>query len=210
MVMENLKLRAQTIFPNPPSIWVRYVDDVYAIMETEHIEFFHRYLNTINSSIQFRKEIEALGSLAFLDVFLHREANGSFPLMFTGSPHIPVDIYLIHLTILPLKSSALPEPSTQEPIIPSTSQNINRPSSITSTKHYKTMDFLYICALAINFLLSRLNLTLDLNSLTHTLLLFQFHMKHVLVKVDKSHFAVSRRWLFEVLNFHLALLSSAT
>ena len=78
MVMEDLEQRALTIFPNPPSIWVRYVDDVYAIMETEHIESFHQYLNTINSSIQFTKEIEALGSLAFLDVFLHREADGSF------------------------------------------------------------------------------------------------------------------------------------
>ena len=78
MVMEDLAQRALTIFPNPPSIWVRYVDDVYAIMETEHIESFHQYLNTINSSIQFTKEIEASGSLAFLDVFLHREADGSF------------------------------------------------------------------------------------------------------------------------------------
>ena len=78
MLMEDLEQRALTIFPNPPSIWVRYVDDVYAIMETEHIESFHQYLNTINSSIQFTKGIEASGSLAFLDVFLHREADGSF------------------------------------------------------------------------------------------------------------------------------------
>ena len=76
--MVDLEQRALTIFPNSSSIWVRYVDDVYAIMETEHIEFFRQYLNTINSSIQFTKEIEASGSLAFLDVFLHREADGSF------------------------------------------------------------------------------------------------------------------------------------
>ena len=55
-------------------------------METEHIESFHQYLNTINSSIQFTKEIEVL----------------------------------------------------------SASQNLNWASSITSTKHYKTMDFLDI------------------------------------------------------------------
>ena len=30
--------------------------------------------------------------------------------MFRGSPRIPVDIYLIQITILSLKSSALPEP----------------------------------------------------------------------------------------------------
>ena len=58
----------------------------------------------------------------------------------------------------------------------STNQNINWPSSIASTKHYKTMDFLCICALAINFLLSRPNLILDLNRLIHNLLSSQFHM----------------------------------
>ena len=78
MVMEDLEQRALTIFPNPPSIWVRYVNNIYAIMETEHIESFHHYLNTINSSIQFTKERKASGSLAFLVVFLHREADDSF------------------------------------------------------------------------------------------------------------------------------------
>ena len=51
MVMEDLEQRALTIFLNLPPIWVRYVDDVYAIMKMEHIESFHQYLNTINSSI---------------------------------------------------------------------------------------------------------------------------------------------------------------
>ena len=40
---------------------------------------------------------------------------------------------------------------------------------------HKTMDFLCICALAINFLLSRLNLILDLNHLIHILLSSQFY-----------------------------------
>ena len=97
-----------------------------------------------------------------------------FLLVFTGSPRIPVDIYLIHLTILPLRSLAFPEPFTQKPIISSTRQNISWPSSITSTKHYKTIDLLCICALAINFLLSRLNLILDLYLQIHTLLSSQF------------------------------------
>ena len=47
-------------------------------MEMEHIDFFHQYLNTINSLIQFTKEIEASSTLAFLDAFLCREADGSF------------------------------------------------------------------------------------------------------------------------------------
>ena len=176
MVMKDLEQTNLTIFSNPPSLSVRYVDDVFAIMETEHNESFHLYLNTINSSIQFTKEIEASGSLAFLGFFFVVRRMALFLLMFTGNARIPVDIYLIHLTILLLKSSALPETSTQEPIISSTNQNINWPSSITSTKHYKTMDFLCVCALAINFLLSRLNLILDLILLINTPRSSQFHM----------------------------------
>ena len=33
MVMEDLELTALSIFPNPSSMWVRYVDDVYVIMK---------------------------------------------------------------------------------------------------------------------------------------------------------------------------------
>ena len=174
--MEDLEQRALIIFPNPPSIWVRYVDDVYAIMETEHIESFHKYLNTINSSIQFTKEIEASGSLAFLDVFLHREADGSFSTnVYRKSTHTG--------RYLPYTSH---HPTTQKLSIARTLYS--RADNITNkSKHklaefdyiyqtLKTMGFQDICALAINFLLSRLNLTLDLNRLTHTLLLSQFHM----------------------------------
>ena len=121
-----------------------------------------------------------------------------FRLMFIESPRIPVDIYLIHLTIQPLKSSALSEPSTQEPTISSTKQNINWPSSITSTKHYKTMAFLCICALVINCLLIRLNLTLDLNSLIglHTLLLSQFHMCREFLRLLREFWSKSvLEWL---------------
>ena len=54
-------------------------------------------------------------------------------LVLAGSPRLSLNIYLIHLTILPLNSLALPKPFTEEPIISSTNQNINWPSSITST-----------------------------------------------------------------------------
>jgi len=39
MVMEDLKQRALATFHTPPSTWVRYVDDVYAIMETKTYRF---------------------------------------------------------------------------------------------------------------------------------------------------------------------------
>ena len=77
MVMEDLEQQALSTFHNPPSIWVRYVDDVYAIVKTDNVDAFHKHLNTINSSIQFTLEMETSGSIAFLDVLLTRELDGS-------------------------------------------------------------------------------------------------------------------------------------
>jgi len=78
MVMVDLEQRALATFHTPPSTLVRYVDDVYAIMKTEHIDSFRQHLNTINDSIKFTKELKASDSLAFLDVHLTRETDGSF------------------------------------------------------------------------------------------------------------------------------------
>ena len=72
--------------------------------------------------------MKASGFLAFWDVFLHREAQEA-------------QVYLPYLTILPLKNSAFTEPSPQEPIISSANQNINWPSSITSTNTTKQWIF---------------------------------------------------------------------
>ena len=77
MVMEDLEQQALSTFHNPPSVWVRYVDDVYAIVKTENVDEFHKHLNTINSSIQFTLEMETSGSIAFLDVLLTLELDGS-------------------------------------------------------------------------------------------------------------------------------------
>ena len=88
LVFTNLNVH-QVFSPN--------VDDVYAIMKTEHIESFQQHLSRINSSIQFTKEIEASGSIAFLDGFLRHEANGSF---FTNVYRKPThtDKYLLYMS----------------------------------------------------------------------------------------------------------------
>ena len=56
MVMEEIEQAALNTYLKPPSLWVRYVDDVYAIMENTEIESFHNHLNTIFTSIKFTKE----------------------------------------------------------------------------------------------------------------------------------------------------------
>ena len=77
MVMEDFEEQALSTFHNPPSIWVRYVDDFYAIAKTENVDAFYKHLNTINSSKQFIVEMEKSGSIAFLDVLSTREWDGS-------------------------------------------------------------------------------------------------------------------------------------
>ena len=77
MVMEDLEQQALSTFHNHPSIWVRYVDDVYAYVKTENVDAFRKHLNTINSSVQFTMEMETSGSIAFLNVLLTRELDGS-------------------------------------------------------------------------------------------------------------------------------------
>ena len=44
MVMEEIEQTALNTYLNPPSLWLRYVDDVYAIMKKTDVEPFHDYL----------------------------------------------------------------------------------------------------------------------------------------------------------------------
>ena len=77
MVMEEIEQTALNTYLNPPSLLVRYVDDVYAIVEKTEVEPFHDYLNTISTSIKFTKELEKSGQLAFLNVSVQQMEDGS-------------------------------------------------------------------------------------------------------------------------------------
>ena len=77
MVMEEIEQTALNTYLNPPCLWLRYVDDVYAIMEKTELEPFRDYLNTISTSIRFTKELEKSGQSSFLDVSVKQMENGS-------------------------------------------------------------------------------------------------------------------------------------
>ena len=77
MVMEVIEQNAIETFFKPPSIWVRYVNDVYSVVETNQIALFRGHLNTISSSIKFTKELESEGTLSFLDVAVIRKTDGT-------------------------------------------------------------------------------------------------------------------------------------
>ena len=54
-IMEALETRALEISPYKPKMWLRYVDDVFAIWPhgDDHLKTFHQHLNGQNSFIQF-------------------------------------------------------------------------------------------------------------------------------------------------------------
>ena len=75
--MEEIRQKALNTYLKPPSLWICYVDDVYAIMKKTEFESFHDYLNTISTLIKFTKELEKFGQLAFLDVIVQQLKDGS-------------------------------------------------------------------------------------------------------------------------------------
>ena len=65
-------------FHTPPSVWLRYVDDTFCILNKDHINDFLTHLNSICSHIQFTIKKEHNFSLSFLDILIKRDShNGS-------------------------------------------------------------------------------------------------------------------------------------
>ena len=76
--MEHFEARALETAPHPPSLWKRYVDDTFVILETAYKEEFFQNLNGIEEKIQFTAEnIRGDGSLPFLDTLVTVEEDGS-------------------------------------------------------------------------------------------------------------------------------------
>ena len=88
--MEDLEMHALKMSPCKPKMWVRYVDDVFAIWpHGDHLlEAFHWHLNAQNPSSQYTMDRELEGFLVPL------AAQATFPLPFLSdllstSPYIP-------------------------------------------------------------------------------------------------------------------------
>ena len=77
LVMEDVEERALESFPSTPRIWKRYVDDTFTALPKTLITPFLVHLNGIEPSIKFTVEEERDRQLAFLDVLLRREDDGT-------------------------------------------------------------------------------------------------------------------------------------
>ena len=70
LVMEDIEERQLSTFHPPPLFWRRYVDDTCAALPPDH-------LNSIEPCVQFTVGEELDGRLAFLDVQLSRNDDGT-------------------------------------------------------------------------------------------------------------------------------------
>ena len=63
--MEEIEQTVLNTYLKLPSLWVRYVDDVYAIMEKTEVESFHNYLLKYSIYInKFSKELEKIRKIS--------------------------------------------------------------------------------------------------------------------------------------------------
>ena len=74
--MEDIENKTMSEFQHPPKVWKRYVDDTFVVIKREYLQQFFNLLNSIEPTVQFTKETESDGVLAFLYVKQTRENTG--------------------------------------------------------------------------------------------------------------------------------------
>ena len=76
--MEEFEVKALNSFPNPPSLWHRFVDDTFVINKAEHSQDLLQHINNQDPHIQFTVESTQQGSLPFLDTLVTIEPDNTF------------------------------------------------------------------------------------------------------------------------------------
>ena len=76
--MEHFEEQALESAPHPPSLWKRFVDDTFVILETSYKEEFLHHINSSDSHIRFTVEnTREDGSIPFLDTLITPNNDGS-------------------------------------------------------------------------------------------------------------------------------------
>ena len=76
LYMEYFEKEALESPKNPPSLWLRYVDDTMTKIHEYDIQSFTDHINSIDEHIKFTSEEEEDGSIPFLDTCVHVEDDG--------------------------------------------------------------------------------------------------------------------------------------
>ena len=77
LFMEDLEVKALSTAPTPPTLWRRFVDDTFIIIQRTSKESSIQDLNSIDDNIHFTcEEPNEDGSIAFLDMLITPDENG--------------------------------------------------------------------------------------------------------------------------------------
>ena len=87
LFMEEFEVKALSSFPHPPSLWLRFVDDIFLITKTEHSQLLLQHINSQDPYIQFAvEEPSQQGTLPFLNTLVTVESNNTFSTTFYRKP----------------------------------------------------------------------------------------------------------------------------
>ena len=73
--MQHIEEHALATCQQMIPLWLRYLDNTFTAVHKHEINVFYDHLNEQNANIQFTKEIEENGKLAFLDCLVSRSNN---------------------------------------------------------------------------------------------------------------------------------------
>ena len=78
LYMEDFETKAISSSVHPPSIWKRFVDDTFVVIETSRKEEFLDHINNLDPHIQLTTEdAKPDGSFPFLDTLVHKQPDNS-------------------------------------------------------------------------------------------------------------------------------------
>ena len=76
--MEDFETKAISSAVHPPSIWKRFVDDIFVVIESSRKEEFLDHINNLDPHIQFTiEDAKPDGSLPFLNTLIQKQHDNS-------------------------------------------------------------------------------------------------------------------------------------
>ena len=90
LLMQKIEEKLNKFSANKPTMWLRYVDDVFCIftIPKEKILQFHIRINGWHPNLQFAVEFESNKSIAFLDVVVTQEEEKLTTSLYHKPTHI--------------------------------------------------------------------------------------------------------------------------
>ena len=92
--MEAFETKAISTAPQPPSLWRRFVDATFVVIQKTQKAEFIKHINSIDSKIKFTSEdCHSDGSMPFLDILVIPRSDGTLNMTVYRKPTL-TDLYL--------------------------------------------------------------------------------------------------------------------